>query len=130
MEEVCVVREGDQGTGGQEVLLGPMSSPSQQGKDGEHQVCHELIDQGYAVYRTGWPDFICGRELNGVKHIMAVEVKTGNAVLTLEQKAVARLLVNAGVQYWVHRPDTDQAEQLKFEGPLVEKVCRCCGCPQ
>lgn len=130
MEELRVVPEANKGAAGEEVLFGWVPSPSQQGKEAEHRVWHDLTDQGYAVYKTGWPDFICGRELNGVNHIMVVEVKTGGATLTVEQGAVARLLVRAGIAYWVQRPDTGEQERFVCQGPLIEKVCPCCGHPQ
>jgi hypothetical protein len=135
MEAVSVVLEGDEGTGGQAVLQRDVPSLGKQAKEAEHKVLHELLDEGYLVCRTGWPDFICGRQLNGVEDIFVVEVKTGTACLTAEQKIVARLLRKAGLRYIIYHPDRDKDEQLDIllphpEGPVVEEVCPECGCPQ
>jgi len=132
---VPVVQAGNEGAGGEAVLQCEVPSISKQAKEAEHQVLHELLEEGYLVCRTGWPDFICGRELNGVEDIFVMEVKTRSACLTAEQKLVARLLSKAGVRYIIYHPDREEREQVRFfkvesDEPIVERVCPCCGCPQ
>jgi len=110
-------------------------SVGKQAKEAEHAVLHELLDEGYLVRRTGWPDFICGRELNGVEDIFVVEVKTGSACMTAEQKVVAWLLRKAGLRYIIYHPDRPEDQQIEIllphpEGPVAERVCSYCGSPQ
>lgn len=110
-------------------------SVGKQAKEAEHRVLNELQEDGHLVCRTGWPDFICGRELNGVEDIFAVEVKTGSACLTPEQRIVARLLRKAGLRYIIYRPDRPEDQQIEILPPhpqeaVVEKVCLACACPQ
>ena len=112
-----------------------MLSVGKQAKEAEHAVLHELLDEGYLVRRTGWPDFICGRELNGVEDIFVVEVKTGSACMTAEQKVVAWLLRKAGLRYIIYHPDRPEDQQIEIllphpEGPVAERVCSYCGSPQ
>lgn len=41
----------------------------------EKQVLRSLVDQGWEVFRGGWPDFLCMRAGSDGNEILAVEVK-------------------------------------------------------
>ena len=105
MEAISV--EGDEGACGQAVL-------AEEAKDA---VFHELSDAGYFVCRTGWPDFICALDKDGVEGIVAIAVKPGGASLTGAEKAVAWLLRKGGIEYAIYRPDRAEWEQIEILAP-------------
>jgi len=57
---------------------------------------------GWTVFKKGWPDFMCIKD----GQIMVVEVKHGSDKLSLEQKAMLRVLSNHGIRCFEWREST------------------------
>lgn len=62
--------------------------------------------KGYAVYRAGWPDFLCRNPAS--KRVFLVEVKSDTDRLRDSQIAVFSGLEEAGVNVRIWRPGMDQ----------------------
>lgn len=57
--------------------------------------------EGWTVTKRGWPDFMCRR--NG--QVMAVEVKTGQDVVSADQSETIADLRAAGLPVWIWSPE-------------------------
>jgi hypothetical protein len=67
------------------------------------QAAHDCLRaDGWTVLRNGWPDFLCFRR-SSANHpeIIAVEVKHHTDRLQPEQKAIHRLLMEAGLPIYL-----------------------------
>src|SRR3990167_7978456 len=61
---------------------------------------------GWETHHKGWPDFLCVHD----GQVVAVEVKTGNAGMSAEQREVAAILATVGVNVYAWSPDSGLVE--------------------
>ena len=61
---------------------------------------------GWETHHKGWPDFLCVHD----GQVVAVEVKTGNAGMSAEQREVAAILATVGIKVYVWSPDSGLVE--------------------
>ena len=74
----------------------------QQGKDAELAFTQEAQGIGWTVLRQGWPDYLCSTP-DG--HLLAVEVKSGNAPISKHQRQVLSML-STSIPCYVYHPDS------------------------
>lgn len=79
----------------------------------EGQLFDELTEQGWEVFKRGWPDYICRRG----DEVMVVEVKPGPGTsLKRDQEWVMQLLASHGLKVYVWNPKTGAR---RIEAPQV-----------
>ena len=62
--------------------------------------------EGWETHHTGWPDYLCVHD----GQIVAVEVKSGGADMSAEQREVAAILASIGVKVYVWSPESHLVE--------------------
>src|SRR3990167_5057529 len=82
----------------------PDREAMQRGRDAE--AAFKLWAEGWETHHKGWPDFLCVH--NG--QIIAVEIKTGSAGMSAEQREVAAILTSAGIKVYLWAPESGLVE--------------------
>ena len=65
--------------------------------------------QATEIHHKGWPDFLCVKD--GL--VFAVEVKSGNASLSPEQREVAAILSGLGVKVFIWSPESPYLVEVR-----------------
>ena len=78
-----------------------------QGRQAEDAV--QIWAQDTEIHHKGWPDFLCVKD--GL--VFAVEVKSGNASLTPEQRKVVAILAGLGIKTFIWSPESPYLIELR-----------------
>jgi len=84
-----------------------------------------LEARGWAVYRSGWPDFLCVKD----NKVMAAEVKSDKDRVRDNQRIIHQILVGAGIPVKIVREhDTGEVSvRTSKKKKLVMVKCQHCG---
>ncbi|HEV2521971.1 MAG TPA: VRR-NUC domain-containing protein [Candidatus Acidoferrales bacterium] len=73
----------------------------------EQETAKALKKEGWNITRTGWPDFLCWRDMNGEKQVMCIEVKGPGDKLSAAQVVNHAILISAGLPVHVSYSPAD-----------------------
>ena len=88
-------------------MLRDWGASKRQGREAED--AFHVWAQDTEIHHKGWPDFLCVKD--GL--VFAVEVKSGNASLSPEQRKVAAILTGLGIKTFIWSPESPYLVEVR-----------------